>query len=140
MLEHRFHANVQLPRIGRIEGAMQAVQFAQRPVGVIHTHAQRGGVILREQATAIAQPFGHHLEHRARERQRHFLIEPRHRYAAQLHHGPAVGRLCAVEHFHERALPGTVPTQQTDALPPLDGKIGVVEHGGTPEGDTDVLQ
>ena len=97
-------------------------------------------MILREQATAIAQPFGHHFEHRARERQRHFLIEPRHRYAAQLHHGASVGHLRAIEHFHECALAGAITAQQTDALPPLDGKIGVIEHGGTPEGDTDVLQ
>ena len=40
MLEHRFHANVQLPRIGRIERAMQAVEFAQRSLGVIGAYAQ----------------------------------------------------------------------------------------------------
>jgi hypothetical protein len=140
VLEHRFHADVQLPRIGRIEGAMQAVELAQRSLGVIRAHANRSRVILGEQAAAIAQPFGHHLKHRAGERQRHLLIEPRHRHAAQLHHGPAVGHLRAVEHLHERALAGAVPPQQTDPLPPLDGKIGVVEHGGTPEGDGDVLQ
>ncbi len=140
MLEHRLHTDVQLPRIGRIEGAMQAVQFAQRRVGVIDAHANRSRVILREQAASIAQSLGYHLEHRPGQGQRHLLIEPRHRHAAQLHDSPAIGRLRTVEHLHERALAGPVPAQQTDPLSPLDGEIGVVEHGGTPEGDTDVLQ
>ena len=140
MLQRRLHAEMQLPRIGRIHLSMQAIEFLQRLLGMIGGHAYRRRMVARQQCSRLTQPGRHDVEHRTSERARHILFEARDGHATLPHHEAAVGEQRAVEHLHEGALSGAVAPQHAHPFAPLDGEGGAIEHRRAAECHAHLLQ
>ena len=96
-------------------------------------------MVAREETPGLAQPRGHDVEDRPLYVRGDLLLEAGDGRSGLADDFAGVGRHGAVEELHDRTLAGAVPSEQTDALPPLDGEVGPIEDGRTTERDADVL-
>ena len=134
------HFLLEPPPVALLERVLQVPESLEIRGGVRFSNACRRLVVFRDEAAERAEAVRHFGKHRTLPHHRDILVQPRDAQTRLAPDRAGIHGLIPGQDAEQAALPGTIASDEGDALAVVDLKVGVFEERQMPEREADALQ